>query len=445
MSISWISTIELVNHELQQQEEEGRDVASLEQQWKRIRAKGKGKFATRAERFYYELQTWKSPQALKHAEPIEFRSIRSQAAGFSSRLTRSSLNGEKLYDKILGGWLGRSAGCLLGKPVEKISREGIRTILMSNGTWPLTDYITEKGIPKKLLRRYPWNRHNGRESLKENILCMPEDDDMNYPMANLAVAEEHGRKFTTKHIAETWLTNIPVLSTFTAERVAYLNYLNGLPVPSTSLHRNPYREWIGARIRADVWGWISPGRPARAAEYAWRDARLSHVRNGAYAEMFFASAIAACFTRNTVGEVIDEALQFIPHRSRFADAVRFVMSIPIRSRNWEETVGTLYDKFGKYHWVHSLNNSALVVAALLSGDGDYEQAICNAVMGGWDTDSNGATVGSIMGTLIGAKRLPSKWIRPLHDQVRSSLKGFDNAKLSTIARRTLNVAKAFDK
>jgi hypothetical protein len=63
-------------------------------------------------------------------------------------------------------------------------------------------------------------------------------------------------------------------------------------------------------------------------------------------------------------------------------------------------------------------------------------------MGGWDTDSNGATVGSIMGTLIGAKKLPPKWIRPLHDQIRSSLKGFDNSKITTLARRTFKVAFA---
>ena len=442
MIISWISIIDLVKYELQQQEEEGRDVAALKQQWKRLSAQGKVKFSERAERFYHELQKWKSPQALKNAEPMELRAIRSQAAGFRSPQTHSSFSKEKLYDKILGGWLGRSAGCLLGKPVEKISREGIRTILKSNGTWPLSNYIIEKGIPQKLLKRYPWNRHSGRESLRENILCMPEDDDMNYPMVNLAVAEEYGETFTTEHITKMWLANLPVLSTFTAERVAYLNCLNGLQPPNTFLYRNPYREWIGARIRADLWGWISPGRPARAAEYAWRDARLSHVRNGAYAEMFFASAIAACFTRNTVGEVINDALQFIPRRSRFADAVRFVMSIPIRSRSWDETVDVLYAKFGSYHWVHSINNSALVVAALLSADGDYERAICNAVMGGWDTDSNGATVGSIMGTLIGAKKLPPKWIRPLHDQIRSSLKGFDNSKITTLARRTFKVAFA---
>ncbi len=31
--------------------------------------------------------------------------------------------------------------------------------------------------------------------------------------------------------------------------------------PETALIRNPYREWIGAQIRADLWGWVSPAQP----------------------------------------------------------------------------------------------------------------------------------------------------------------------------------------
>jgi ADP-ribosylglycohydrolase len=330
---------------------------------------------------------------------------------------------------------------LLGKPIEKMPRSGIVELLSSNGTWPISDYITGQAIPDSLLQKYPWNTHNGKESLKENIVGMPEDDDMNYAMLNLSIVEEYGKDFTTEDVAQAWLTNLPVLSTFTAERVAYMNYLHGMLPPDTAVYRNPYREWIGAQIRADLWGWISPAQPARAAEYAWRDARLSHVRNGVYGEMFFAAAIAASFKYNTVREVINDALKCIPPQSRFAQAISFVMSIPIQSGTWDETVDTLYSKLGKYHWVHSINNSALVVAALLSSGGNYERAICNVVMGGWDTDSNGATVGSIMGTMLGANKLPPKWIAPLNNHIRSSLKGFDMASLGDLAKRTAQIVK----
>jgi hypothetical protein len=46
-----------------------------------------------------------------------------------------------------------------------------------------------------------------------------------------------------------------------------------------------------------------------------------------------------------------------------------------------------------------------------------------------------------MGTLLGAKRLPQKWIGPLNNKIRSSLKGFDNSLISELAKRTAKIAK----
>ena len=51
-----------------------------------------------------------------------------------------------IRDRLLGAWLGRAAGCLLGKPVEKIPRAGIREIAESTGNWPLTGYFTARGL-----------------------------------------------------------------------------------------------------------------------------------------------------------------------------------------------------------------------------------------------------------------------------------------------------------
>jgi ADP-ribosylglycohydrolase len=347
------------------------------------------------------------------------------------------LSGADLADRLAGGWLGRAAGCLLGKPVEKIPREGIKVILTSNGAWPLSDYITAAGVPETLLEKYPWNRHSGKESLRENITGMAEDDDMNYPMLNLHVLETHGPQFSTEQIAQTWLSLLPALSTFTAERAAYVNCLSGLPPPATATVRNPYREWIGAQIRADLWGWVSPGNPEQAAELAWRDARLSHVRNGIYGEMFFAAVIAAAFVAKDVTQAVEQGLRQIPQNSRLAEAVQFALALPAQERKWENAVDRLYERFGSYHWVHTINNAALVVAALLYGDDDYERSICNVVMAGWDTDSNGATVGSILGTRLGARRLPGKWISPLRNTIRSSMKGCDYSQFDDLARRTL--------
>ncbi len=441
MRISWIEIPGRIEYELRQLREEAADVADFARRWEDVKRLNlpESEFRNRAEAFYSEIEgsfsaardfpnepsLWDVASRLCSIEPEE---VPSYSPTF-------------LENRILGGWLGRAAGCLLGKPVEKIPRHAIKEMLLSNGTWPLKEYITEQGIPQSLAKQYPWNKHSGRESLRENIVCMTEDDDMNYPMLNLYVLETYGKNFNSEHVAQTWLDMLPVLATFTAERVAYVNYLSGIQPPQTALFRNPYREWIGAQIRADIWGWASPAQPLRAAELAWRDASLSHVRNGIYGEVFFAAAMACSFDRNDVREIVGNALKFVPPQSRLVEAVRYVLALPVEKMSWDETVDLLYARYGSYHWVHTINNAALVVAALLSSPNDFGQAICNVVMGGWDTDSNGATVGSIMGTMLGADNLPKQWIQPLNDRIRTSLKGFDNSRFTDLACRTAKVAQ----
>ncbi|GAA3501272.1 hypothetical protein GCM10019016_083790 [Streptomyces prasinosporus] len=56
---------------------------------------------------------------------------------------------------------------------------------------------------------------------------------------------------------------------------------------------------IGALIRADVHGWVSPGAPRRAAALARKDAVLSHTGNGVYGAMWAAALVAAAFTAPT--------------------------------------------------------------------------------------------------------------------------------------------------
>ena len=438
MNLSWINADDLVTYELRQQEEDGHDVAPFRERWQRLKQEPQEqrKAQREAHRLLDELAALPLPPEVAEREPSTLLEIRAQRPAVSASLPQLALADAELLDRIAGGWLGRAAGCLLGKPVEKIPREGIKMILQSNGTWPLSDYITAQGIPDALLKKYPWNRHSGKESLRENLVGMTEDDDLNYPMLNLHVLETYGPQFSTEHVAQTWLSLLPALSTFTAERAAYLNCLSGVQPPETATNQNPYREWIGAQIRADLWGWVSPGNPARAAELAWRDARLSHVRNGIYGEMFFAAVIAAAFVAENLAQAIAQGLMQIPQNSRLAAAIHFALALPEREKTWEGAVDRLYERFGSYHWVHTINNAALVVAALLYGAGDYERSICNVVMAGWDTDSNGATAGSILGTMQGAARLPRKWIAPLRNTIRSSMKGFDHSRFDDLAQRT---------
>ncbi|QIK71953.1 ADP-ribosylglycohydrolase family protein [Propioniciclava coleopterorum] len=350
-------------------------------------------------------------------------------------------------DRILGAWLGRAAGCLLGKPVEKIPREGIRAILEDLGEWPLTRYFTEVGLDPAIARRHPWNRRSRPTSLRENIAGMPEDDDLNYPLLNLALLETLGQDFTVDDVATAWLANLPAGRVFTAERVAYRNLLQGIEPARAGSTDNPFREWIGALIRGDVFGWTHPGRPQDAAMLAFTDARLSHVREGIYGEMWVAGACAAAVVADDLETVLAAGASCVPADSALLRAIEFGVelgAVPDR----DDALDALHDVYGRHHWVHVLNNAATIGWALASAVGpdgrpDFGAAIANAVMAGWDTDSAGATVGSIAGGLAGAAALPRAWVEPLRDRYATSLPGFDGVSFTELAARTQTLARRF--
>lgn len=152
--------------------------------------------------------------------------------------------------------------------------------------------------------------------------------------------------------------------------------------------------------------------------------------------MFVAATLAAAFTTTDPRRALEQGLAVVPPASRLAEALRFALSLPAQTLDWEEAVDLLYARYGHLHWVHTINNAALVAAALLYGEGDFGRSVALAVMGGWDTDSNGATVGAVVGTLRGSAAIPEAWSAPLGDRIRSSLKGFDHASITDLARRT---------
>ena len=341
-----------------------------------------------------------------------------------------------LAERITGAWSGRAAGCLLGKPVEKIPRHGIEEILRATNRWPLETYFTAVGLPDDVAARWPWNRRSAPTSLEENIDGMPEDDDLNFPILALHLLETHGADLTTEDVARSWLANLPAGRVFTAERAAYRNLLDARPIPETATHHNPFREWIGALIRTDAYGWAHPGDPLAAARLAWVDARLSHVRNGLYGAMWAAALCSGSLTASGVEEVLDLADGVIPPRSRLASAVGLGRDLGLSGRPTAQALDVLHAGLGHLHWVHTLNNAALIAYALSAGAGDFGRSIAIAVVGGWDTDSAGATVGSVIGGLLGASGLPARWTEPLQGRIATSMPGGPSRAIADLSART---------
>ncbi|MFB7481811.1 ADP-ribosylglycohydrolase family protein [Streptomyces anulatus] len=444
--LTWAQPEDLVGHELRQAAQDGRDAREIEERWyaaggapapDRAGASeppAPPRLRALAGRLLDELALLESPLAAD--EPTGLDEIVAACPHWPGPADAGRAVGR---DRLHAAWLGRAAGCLLGKPVEKLPLEGIRALARATGDWPPTTWFTARGVPAGLLAAHPWNRRSAATSLAENIDGMPEDDDLNYPLLTLLLLQRHGRSFATDDLARLWLDELPAGRTFTAERIAYGNLLAGVEPPETARRRNPFREWIGAQIRADVHGWTHPGDPAGAAAQAHRDAVLTHTGNGVYGAMFTAAALAvAAGGESDVHGCLAAGLRVVPPRSRYARAVRLGIETARTEGEFDAVVDRLHAVYGDtHHWVHVLPNAALLAAALTHADGDFTRSIGLAVSGGWDTDSNGATAGSLAGLLAGGPgALPEHWTAPLKNRLATSVPGFDRAGFDTLAALT---------
>jgi ADP-ribosylglycohydrolase len=218
-----------------------------------------------------------------------------------------------------------------------------------------------------------------------------------------------------------------------------LNLARGLKPPATATYRNPYREWIGAQIRADAFGYLTPGNPKLAASLAFKDASLSHTKNGIYGEMFIAAVISASLATNKLQEAINMGLAQVPSKSRLHELVEKVLNWKARALTWQEAWEKMNEAYGKYHWVHTLPNLAIVLIALLWGENNIRRTVSIAVMGGWDTDCNGATAGSIMGALNGKNAIPSDLTDLFNDRIKSAVFGHSDEKLGNYVQQTISI------
>jgi len=436
--ISHHTLINLIKHEIRQLKEEGRDLGCINEQ-RLIRRVSIGNEYV-AKKVWSSLQNLPMRRDYNYYEPSEFHEIRRVRSGKGEVALREEvISKEKVRDKILGGFMGRCAGNMLGKPVELMERGEICKRLERLGLKELKGYF-----PKNFFTPEELKSMDRVRTTLEGIEYVVRDDDIDYVLLNLRVAEKYGKHFSSLQVGKEWLESLPYEKVYTAERIAYRNLVNGLKPPETATYLNPFREWIGAQIRADLWGYICPANPTLAAELAYRDATLSHVKNGIYGEMMIAAMIAHSFIEEDVLNIIKAGLDQIPERCRLKEAVEYVIDLWKRDKSWEEAIDSVLRRFSEYSPVHVVNNASIVVAALLWGEGEFGKTITKAVMSGLDTDCNGATAGSIVGVMLGYSGISDEdkkiWFNPLNDQLESVIFGFQKTSIKHVVDRIVRLA-----
>jgi ADP-ribosylglycohydrolase len=347
--------------------------------------------------------------ALRHAPPVPLpgverpRTLEAIRSCLPPAPQLSPYDFRDYEERVLGGWLGKVIGGALGGPVEGWSRD---RIARTYGT--IMDYLA----PPSTL-----------------------NDDTAYPLVLLHTAEQYGLDFTSEQLALQWLERLPWA--YTAEAIALENLRRGIFPPESGSTDNPLSHWVGAMMKADVCGWLAPGRPERAIELAYRDAVIAHETEGVYGALFVAALNAVAFVEPDPRRLIEVALSFVPPRSQLAAVARQVLQWCAGASDWTEVWERVEAEIlSTYHWLHTFPNLAAVLVALWFGDGDFSRSVTLAVQCGGDTDTAAGIVGAIVGTARGASAIPDRWRVPLGDFLESYVIGYERVAFSALVERT---------
>jgi len=340
-------------------------------------------------------------------------------------------------ERLEGALLGRFAGCILGAPVEGWSPEKMEMLARENGQpFPPDDYWTY--VPSPNEKRYDFSLR--KDYTRDGMHGVPVDDDLAYTLLGLLTVEDHGPDFSVEDNGRSWLKYLPYACT--AEAVALENLGNGMPAAKAAEKDNPFCEWIGADIRSDPWGYMAPGWPEYAADMAYRDACVSHRRNGIYGEMFFSAVIAAAFTTEDAVEAVEIGLTEIPAECSLAEAVRWALKNAPEIKDYRQARSAVDEKFRGMHSVHTINNACLTIWGLTIGGADFTRVIGETVAMGLDNDCTGATAGSIAGALVGRAGITEHWYRSFEDTVHSYLIDRRRFRIEDLVKRLAKQANA---
>jgi len=368
-------------------------------------------------------------------EPSDLKRIRALRPKGPRRLWEG-FDKERYQERLEGALLGRCAGCILGAPVEGWPIARMQALARENGQdFPPTDYW--KRVPEPATKRYGLSPRETYTRSRMN--GVPVDDDITYTLLGLLVVEEFGPDFTVEDNGKAWLEHLPYACT--AEDVALRNLKAGVPAGKAAEKNNPFCEWIGADIRSDPWGYMAPGWPEKAADMAYRDAYLSHRRQGIYGEMYFAAAIAAAFAVDHPVEALEIGLTEIPRNCALARAVRWALKTAPQIRDFRQAREAVDERFAGMHPVHTINNACLTVWGLTIGGTDLTKVIGETVAMGLDNDCTAATAGSIAGTVVGKRGIPKRWYRNFNNVVHSYLIGRRRFSISGLVKRFVAQAR----
>ncbi len=306
----------------------------------------------------------------------------------AQKLRRLSLDDYR--DKMAGGWIGQMAGVGWGGPTEFRWKGAI--------------------IPLDKMPRW-----------KPEMINQFNQDDIYVEMTFLRTLEVHGWDVSIRQAGIDFANSGYRL--WHANRAGRDNLRRGIAPPDSGHPQfNDHADDIDYQIEADYAGLIAPGMPNVAIELGEKFGRLMNYGDGLYGGQFVSGMYAEAFFENDIVAIVEAGLKCIPAESQYAESIRdtikWYKEFP---EDWEKAwkkIETKYQDNASYRRfscskedfnIDAKINGAYIVMGLLYGKGDMDQTIVISTRCGQDSDCNPANAGGILGTVIGRRRLPSKF------------------------------------
>lgn len=295
-----------------------------------------------------------------------------------------SLNRNVYREKVAGCWYGKNIGGTLGAPFES-----------THEILDLKFYTQElQGEPEP-------------------------NDDLDLQLLWLEMAERFGiEHLSSRLFGEFWLDF--VTAGWNEYGIAHANMQNGFfPPLSGSLNNEKWKNSNGAWIRSELWACLCPGSPETAARFAWMDASCDHAEDGIHAEIFTAVLESMAFVQSDLRKLLDSSLAYLPENSRITRVIHLCCNLYDGNVCWKDARDRVVEANADTGFFQAPQNIGFILLGLLYGEGDFEKSLLYAVNCGDDTDCTAATVGSIMGILLGESGIPERWKTPIGRSIRT--------------------------
>ena len=286
---------------------------------------------------------------------------------------KKTLDYQTYYDRILGGWIGKSLGGIIGAPYECHKQFNKANY---DNLWP-----------KEL---YP-------------------NDDLDIQVVWLEALQEIGITPTSRQLAEFWQERC--FYTCCEYGIFIDNLEHGIYPPLSGTWNNQFfQNSEGCPIRSEIWGFISPNNPALAMKYAANDGCLDHGTISIELEQFLSVAASEAFFANDPVELFERVCTLVPPNNAGSILYKGVKALCEKHQDEYELWLNIVRKYGDADGTKALINNAFAMMALFKGGNDFKEIMRLCIQIGWDVDCSCATAGALWGAIHGSKAFPQEFL-----------------------------------